>query len=407
VELVGETGLAGLTALNTPAMIDLSATGSCSKLFRAGSPLWRCSKYSAKVMNCSIAISITRTQILGLLLFLLSTSTCSAQWTLQESGTKARLRGLSVISSQIAWASGADGTCLRTVNGGKIWVRKIVPGASSLDFRDIYGANADIAYLLSIGEGERSRIYKTTDGGATWALQHTNQDPKGFLDAIAFWDAEHGLALGDPVDGRFMIFMTDDGGKEWKRIPVEEMPLALHGEGAFAASGTCLVTQGDRNAWLATGGVNVSRVFRSTDRGKTWTVHETPIRAGTPSSGVFSLAFWDGNHGVAVGGDYKEPEKSGGYIALTSDGGRSWALAKGTQPAGYRSGVAIVPSTPGPTLVAVGPTGTEISVVGGENWKRLGTGGVVAVGFAGPDVGWAAGEDGRIARFGGVVPGDR
>ena len=241
----------------------------------------------------------------------------------------------------------------------------------------------------------------------TWVLEYINRDPKGFLDALAFWDAEHGLALGDPVDGRFTILITDDGGKHWKSIPATGMPMALPGEAAFAASGTCLVVQGDCNAWFATGAVNASRVFRSTDRGKTWTVHETPIRAGTPSSGVFSLAFWDDHHGVAVGGDYKEPKKSGGYVALTSDGGRSWALAKGTQPAGYRSGLAVVPGTPEPTGVVVGPTGMDISVDGGENWIPLGTVGFDAVSFAGRDEGWATGEDGRIARFVGVVPGDR
>jgi photosystem II stability/assembly factor-like uncharacterized protein len=338
-------------------------------------------------------------------LLLLIADTCSAQWMPQESGTKSRLRGLGVVNRDVAWASGTGGTCLRTTDGGKTWVAMAVSGASDLDFRDVHAVDADIAYLLSIGEGEKSRIYKTTDGGTSWALQYTNQDPKGFLDAITFWDAKHGLAVGDPVEGRFMILTTDDGGKDWKRIPVEGMPPALPGEGAFAASGTCLVVQGDRNAWFATGGAKVSRVFRSTDRGRNWTVHETPVRAGTPFSGIFSLAFWDTNHGVAVGGDYKNPDESGGYVARTSDGGRTWALMKGTQPAGYRSGVAVVPGTPGPTLIAVGPTGSDVSVDGGENWRRLGSVSFDAVGFAGPDAGWAVGEDGKAARFEGFLPG--
>jgi photosystem II stability/assembly factor-like uncharacterized protein len=337
-------------------------------------------------------------------LVLLIVNTCSAQWMPQESSTKARLRGLSVVNRNVAWASGTGGTCLRTTDGGKTWVARAVPGAIDLDFRDVHAADGDTAYLLSIGAGEESRIYKTTDGGTTWALQHTNRDPKGFLDAFASWDAEHGLAVGDPVDGRFLLLTTDNGGKEWKRLPVEAMPPALTGEGAFAASGTCLVVREDRNAWFATGGAKVSRVFRSSDRGQTWTVHETPVRAGTPSSGIFSLAFWDSDHGVAVGGDYKQPEESGGYVARTSNGGRTWAPCNGTQSAGYRSGVAIVPGTPGPTLVTVGPMGTDVSVDGGENWRRLGRSGFDAVGFASPDAGWAVGEDGRIARFAGEVP---
>ena len=223
-----------------------------------------------------------------------------------------------------------------------------VPGASALDFRDVHAVDAETAYLLSIGAGEQSRIFKTTDGGATWATLYVNKDPKGFLDAIAFWDADHGLALGDPVDGRFVILTTDDGGKTWEPTPPEGMPPALPGEGAFAASGTCLVVQGDGHAWFATGGAKVSRVFRSTDRGRTWTAHETPVMAGTPSSGIFSLAFHDADHGVAVGGDYKEPGETGNVVALTEDGGRTWRLPKGQGPGGYRSAVAVRAGHAGP-----------------------------------------------------------
>jgi photosystem II stability/assembly factor-like uncharacterized protein len=218
---------------------------------------------------------------------------------------------------------------------------------------------------------------------------------------MAVWDAEHRLALGDPVYGKFMI-LTSAHSNEWKRLPTEGMPLTLPGEGAFAASGTCLVVHGHRSAWFATGGAHVSRVFRSADQGQTWTAHETPVRAGTPSSGIFSLTFWDAEHGVAVGGDYKAPGQAGGYVARTSDGGRTWVLSKGTPLRGYRSCVATVPGTPGPTLIAVGPTGTDVSMDGGENWRRLGTLGFDAVGFAGPEAGWAVGEEGRIARFSGI-----
>ena len=203
--------------------------------------------------------------------------------------------------------------------------RSPCPTPSGLDFRDIQGFNDRVATLLSIGPGELSRIYRTADGGASWALQHTNRDPKGFLDAIAFWDADHGLALGDPVDGRFVILTTDDGGRTWSRIADAGMPEALPGEGAFAASGTCLVTQGHSNAWFGTGGGASARVFRSTDRGRTWTVASTPVRAGSPSSGIFSLAFRDADHGVAVGGDYKSLADKTANLALTDDGGRTWS----------------------------------------------------------------------------------
>ena len=323
----------------------------------------------------------------------------TAPWTAQASGTKARLRGLSVVSEKVAWASGTGGTFVITTDGGKSWRAGTVPGASSFDFRDVHGVDATTAYLLSIGAGEQSRILKTTDGGATWAMLYVNKDPKGFLDAIAFWDADDGLALGDPVGGRFVVLSSEDGGKTWEPTPAEGMPQALPGEGAFAASGTCLVVTRDGHAWFGTGGAKASRVFRSSDRGKTWKAHETPVMAASPSSGIFSLAFDDADHGVAVGGDYKEPGLAGNVVALTSDGGRTWRLPKGEQPGGYRSAVAFVPGTQGRTLVAVGPTGSDISVDGGENWRRLGTTGFHAVGFASPSAGWAAGEDGMVAKF--------
>lgn len=329
-------------------------------------------------------------------------STAAALWIAQASGTKARLRGLCAVTDEIAWASGTGGTFLRTTDGGKTWRAGSVPGASSLDFRDIHAPDARTAYLLSIGGGEQSRIYKTSDGGATWAKTYTNGDPKGFLDAIAFWDAEHGLALGDPVDGRFVLLATDDGGKSWARIAPEGMPPALPGEGAFAASGTCLIIGKEGRAWFGTGGAKVARVFRSTDRGRTWTAHETPIGAGTPSAGVFSLAFHDADRGIAVGGDYKEPGRTGKVHTLTEDGGRTWRLPDGRGPDGYRSAVAYVPETGGRTLVAVGPTGSDVSVDGGESWSRLGTAGFHAVAFARPNAGWAVGEDGSVARSDGA-----
>ena len=296
-------------------------------------------------------------------------------------------------------ASGATSiTLVRTVDGGATWSRRLVPDAGHLDFRDIEAVGTLEAYALSIGEGNLSRIYKTTDGGAAWTLQHTNPDPKGFLDALAFWGPEHGLVLGDPVGGCFVIRTTDDGGKTWTGIGPDSMPAALPGEGAFAASGTCLVVEGDRNAWFGTGG---GRVFRSTDRGRAWTVHSTPIRTGNASSGIFSLTFWDADHGIAIGGDYKEPDRIDKICALTSDGGRTWRSPRGPEPAGYRSAVIRVPVSPGPTLVAVGPTGADRSDDGGETWKKLGADGFHAAAMKGPKTGWAVGEQGRIARFDG------
>jgi photosystem II stability/assembly factor-like uncharacterized protein len=339
-----------------------------------------------------------RASLFTLLALQVLAQSAGAQWVFQPTDTTARLRGVSAVSEQVAWASGTGGTILLTVDGGKTWDRRTVPDASDLDFRDIEAFDERTAYTLSIGEGSQSRIYKTVKAGATWVLQLTNPDPKGFLDALAFWDADHGLALGDPVGGRFVILSTDDGGKTWNRNAQGGMPAALPGEGAFAASGTCLVVQGDRNAWFGTGG---GRVFRSTDRGRSWTVHSTLIRAGNGTSGIFSLAFWGADHGVAVGGDYKESDRAGNACALSSDGGRTWRLPRGPGPAGYRSAVIHVRDTTGPTLIAVGPTGTDRSDDGGESWTKLGGDGFHAASMKAPTKGWAVGEQGRIARWNG------
>src|SRR5262244_1193176 len=214
----------------------------------------------------------------------------ASQWQSQSSGATARLRGVSAVSPTVAWASGNNGVCLRTTDGGEKWQAATVPGAEALDFRDVDAFDADTAYLLSIGEGERSRIYKTTDGGKRWQLQFTNRNPKAFFDALAFWDADRGVAVSDSVDGRFVIIKTTDGGTSWIEIPPEKLPPALAGEGAFAASGTCVSAQGRNNVWIAT---TAARVLSSTDGGETWQVATTPIPSGQPSAGIFSIAFKD------------------------------------------------------------------------------------------------------------------
>ncbi len=327
-----------------------------------------------------------------------------AQWTMLPSGTKARLRGLSVASDKVVWASGTSGTFVVSVDGGKTWKPGTVTGAGDLDFRDVHAFDDKTAFLLSIGPGEQSRIYQTRDGGETWALRHQNRDPKVFLDALAFWDAGHGLALGDPVDGRFTILATEDGGLSWKPVPSNQMPAALTGEGAFAASGTCLVVRPEGLAWFGTGGGDGGRVFRSSDHGRTWTVHRTPIAADNASSGIFSLAFRTDSEGVAVGGDYRRPQLAEKIVAITSDGGRTWSVPQGRAPGGYRSAVVYASTPARSTLVAVGPTGSDFSLDGGQTWKPLGTVGFHAAACAGSiETCFAAGDQGTIARFTGML----
>lgn len=339
-----------------------------------------------------------------ILFLLLNVCTAPAQWTMQVSGTTERLRGVSAVNPMVAWASGNHGTYVRTTDGGITWQAAKVPAADSLDFRDVEAFDADTAYLLSIGAGSQSRIYKTHDGGRNWALQFTNNNAKAFFDAMAFWDQDNGIALSDPVDGHFLLVRTSDGGKTWREVPAQNLPAAFPNEAAFAASGTCLTVQGKKHVWFATGG-GAARVFRSTDRGATWSVASTPIRSDNASSGIFSIAFKDEKHGVIVGGDFRKENAASEHVAITNDGGKTWKLVEGKLPPGFRSGVVYAPGLAAPTWIAVGPSGSDYSLDNGLNWESVDANGFHAVSFAGAtSAGWAVGENGRIAKYAGGQP---
>jgi photosystem II stability/assembly factor-like uncharacterized protein len=317
-------------------------------------------------------------------------------WILQTSGVTARLRGVSAVNERVAWASGSGATVLRTADGGATW-QKLSITTEALDFRDIDAIDTQTAYALSIGNGPASRIYKTTDAGATWTLQFKNDDQKPFLDAMSFWDANHGIVFGDSVDGQFYILTTADGGATWKRVPTATLPPALENEGAFAASGTNIAVFGKTHAWIGTGAGTKARVLRTIDAGHTWQVADTPLAAG-PSTGIFSIAFRDAKHGVVVGGDYKKEQEAVDNLAVTSDGGATWKLVKGLS--GFRSVVAYVPGSKTPALIAVGPAGADYSLDDGQTWKPIEGRGFDTFSFVPPKaVGWAAGANGGIAKL--------
>lgn len=238
----------------------------------------------------------------------LSASQVYAQWIPQQSNTTASLRGLSVVSARVAWASGSGGTVIRTIDGGVTWIVVPVPDANQLDLR-----------------------------------------------AIAAVDEQHAVVAA--TAGR--IWRTDNGGS----------------------------------------GGSTARVFRTTDRGHSWVVASTPLSAPTGSAGVFSLSFADALRGIAIGGDFSIEGGRDRNVALTRDGGVTWEPAGGTPPNVYRSAVAIVPQSRGPVAVAVGPTGTDISLDGGRNWTPADPVGYHPVRFAPDGAGWATGSRGRVARF--------
>jgi photosystem II stability/assembly factor-like uncharacterized protein len=312
------------------------------------------------------------------------------------SGLTVRLQAVSVVSNDVVWVSGLEGTFARTVDGGASWERGVVEGAEGLQFRDVHAVSDSTAYLLSSGPGDQSRIYKTTDGGRSWALQFQNKEPDGFVDCLDFWDGEHGLAYGDSVAGQLRILETSNG-KNWKWVPDGDLPAARPGEGGFAASGTCVVTVGESTAYVGTG-AGSARVLRSGDRGRSWEAFETPIVSATPSSGILSLAFWTDEDGIAAGGDISSKESRSDVVALTSDGGRSFHLASPPSFPGAIYAVAAIPGTSPPILVAVGPEGASYSTDLARTWMTLSRESYWSLSFGSSSRGFLVGPEGRIAR---------
>ncbi|MDP1892239.1 MAG: serine hydrolase [Gemmatimonadaceae bacterium] len=326
------------------------------------------------------------------------------RWTLQQSGVTASFRGLSAVSGLVAWAGGSRGTVLRTINGGHTWENVSVPGADSLDFRDVHGVSSRVAYAMSAGPAEQgqARIYRTVDGGQKWTLQWSDTTKGIFLDGMAFWDSSRGIAFSDPVNGKPVILRTQNG-TTWERVEPVHIPPALPGEGAFAASGTSVAVQGRNNAWIATGAGPEARVFRTTDAGRTWQVSSAGLAAG-PSAGFFGIAFADARRGIAVAGDYTIPRSSGDVTMVTQDGGVTWRRASKWPSQGITGGVVAVRGAPKPLFAAVGAYGTAFSSDFGATWTHGDTLTLYAIDFATRDSGWAVGPRGRIVTFRGNTP---
>lgn len=328
-----------------------------------------------------------------LVLVTASSAAVLGQWKILAPGPDASFRGLDVVSEKVVWASGTGGTVIRTTDGGESWKVFKVPGADKLDFRDIEAFDETTAYVLSIGNGASSRIYKTTDGGESWKLQFTNEIEEAFFDSIAFWDKKHGIAQSDPVGGKYVFYITEDG-ETWKRLPESRAPSAKEGEAAFAASGTCVITEGKQGLFLITGGTD-ARVLYSPDQGRTWASSSAPMVHGGEGTGIFGIAI-RGKHGVIVGGDYTKPEADNGNIAYSSDGGKTWKTKLKANPFGYRSGVTFVTDE---LVIIVGSGGSDISDDGGESWRNIDGGNWNAVDSKGKKAVFAVGPGGRVGKY--------
>jgi len=316
----------------------------------------------------------------------------------QRSGTTALLQAVSAPSARVAWVSGHQGTYAVTTDGGESWRAAVVPDADSLQFRDVYAIDARTAWLLAAGDGDRSRIYHTTNGGQSWTLQFRNAEPRAFFDCLDFWDDRRGLAFSDAVDGRFVILTTSDAGRSWTPVSPEVLPAARTGEGAFAASGTCVITGSAGRAWISTGNAPPdARILYTADYGRSWSVFVTPLSAAE-GAGAATLTFRDTLHGVVMGGPLGRPNERGDRAAVTGDGGRTWSLGGRPAMAGPVYGAAYVPRMP--ALVAVGPGGMDWSTDDAVSWSRLDTLRYWSVGFSRTGrAGWAVGPNGRITKI--------
>lgn len=301
-------------------------------------------------------------------------------------------RGLDANLRGVAWASGNKGTLMRSVNM-ETWKVFHIPRFSHLDFRDVYCLNAQKAIAMSSGEG--CEMYMTNDEGLSWELVYENKKKEVFMDGMDFWNSNHGIAFGDPVNDQFYLIKTQNGGVSWELIRPQNMPPALSGEAGFAASGTSITCYGDSTVWIGTGGAEKARVFKSTDRGLNWEVYNTPIMSGQ-SSGIYSLLFWNELEGIVVGGSYVDSTNAKANSAITHDGGETWKLIEGNQPQGYRSCVAYSPEAK--LFVACGRTGVDISTDFCETWEHISDEGYYSC-ILNNKKGWLVGRNGKIAKI--------
>ena len=295
----------------------------------------------------------------------------------------------------MAWASGSGGTVIRTTNGGVSWEDVSIPGADTIDFRDVEGFGANTSIVLSAGLP--ALVYKTTDGGQTWYQKYFSDQESTFYDAMDFWNEKEGIAFGDAIDSRLLILRTFDGGETWEELPFEDRPLAKPNQGGFAASGTCLVVNGERNVYIGLGGEEAS-LFYSSDKGKSWQKTITPLQSGASTQGIFSIDFKNEMEGLMVGGDYRGDSLTRINAAYTTDGGESWfPVLAGTNPNGYRSGIAVYDES---LVLAVGRQSCDYYRSGDASYTPMeGKYYAVSVSKTGKSA-WASGPRGSVAKLG-------
>ncbi|QQL48341.1 YCF48-related protein [Mucilaginibacter ginkgonis] len=294
------------------------------------------------------------------MLLLISTRSGAQHITLLQQNKPTSIRGLSVVDDKVAWISGSKGYVALTKDGGQTWAWQQVKGYEASDFRGIEAFSKDEAVIMS--SGTPAVILKTVDGGVTWQLKYKSIDSAYFFDAIAFVNDKHGFILGDPINDKFLILETKDGGNTWAEYA--NKPVALKGQASFAASGTCLRLLGNEKVGIVTGG-SVAELITLAVNGD-WVHQQLPLSSGQPSKGAFSITI-NGRRRVAVGGDYKDDKNNDSTACYSDDFGKTWHLSK-TLPAGYQSCVEYLSNK---TLLSTGTSGSNISFDDGITWSKF------------------------------------
>lgn len=299
------------------------------------------------------------------------------------------IRALQVLNTNKVWFAGSEGVFGYTLDSGQNWqIDSITTDSIPPHFRSI-AVTDNAVHLLSIGSP--ALLYRSTDRGANWEISYREDHPAAFYDAMHFWDEQYGIAMGDPTDGCLSVIRTEDGGKSWEKIPCTQIPAAAEGEAAFAASNSNLALQPGGKVWMVSGGA-AAKVYFSADYGKNWEAHDTPIVAGGQMTGIYTVDFYDEQHGIIFGGDWNEKSNHTQNKAITTDGGQTWQLISNGAVPGYQSCVKYVPGTKGQTLISCGIPGIHYSLDGGNSWDSLRTDSYYTLSMADANILWLAGN---------------
>ena len=327
--------------------------------------------------------------VLSLMLISCSEKQYSFEFTEVDTPAKSSLRAIHALDENIVWTSGSEGQVYLSVDGGVNWNSRPVPGCEDTEFRSLHAWDAQHAMVFDVSP--HGRAFMTNDAGLSWELVYESPVEGAFFNSMKFADDKQGIAISDPIDEQVFVLRTEDGGRNWKRL--ESLPPSVQGEINFAASNTCIEYLPSGGIYIVTGG-SKSRILTSMDHGSSWAFMDTPALTGA-SAGLFSVNFTNSSTGVAVGGDYSDPDREGIRALYSEDGGLHWKAVE-TKPAAYRSSVVALNDR---LFFATGKTGCDYSIDRGKNWAFIdSTGYYAASALKGKNIIFLAGSEGRVAK---------